>query len=553
MGDWLLLANAILLAVVLNQLAALYFFRLDLTEEKRFTIKAPTKELLAQLPEDVFVEVFLAGDLNPGFTRFQKAIAETLEEFRIYSRNRVKFVFTDPAQARSEQDRQEYFRYLAAKGVLPLPVFETKNGQRVEKIVFPGALISYAGQERGVMLFKANRSERPQEVLNQAIEGIEFELANAIQLLSADQVPTVGWVTGHDELDTLRSAGFRRALAEKYLVQDVSLARPGQLQAPAVLIVAKPRTAFSEGEKYHLDQFLMKGGRALFLLDRLEASMDSASREDYFAFPYELNLDDQLFRYGVRINPDLVQDRMAAPYPIVTSAVGGKPQITPMEWPFFPLVNVYANHPATRNMDAVVLRFASTVDTIRAAGVKKTPLLFTSPYARTLGAPVKVSVNDLRQAVQAEVFNQGPLPVGYLLEGTFTSLYKNRFAPKNVDPAGFREASVPTRMIVVADGDIARNEVNWRQGRAQPLGYDPVSEYTFANKDLLMNLVAYLVDAKGVINARTKEIKIRPLDKERINTERTYWQFLNLLLPWLLLVGVGVALAFWRKQNYSKF
>lgn len=551
--DGLLLANGIVLAVVLNQLAALYFFRIDLTEEKRYTIKEPTKQLLAQLPEEVFVEVFLAGDLNPGFTRFQKAIAETLEEFRIYSNNRVSFVFTDPTQARSEQDRQEYFRYLAGKGVLPLPVFETKDGQRVEKIVFPGALVSYGGQERGVMLFKANRAERPQEVLNQAIEGIEFELANAIQLLSADIVPTVGWVTGHEELDTLRSAGFRQALTEKYLVQDVSLSQPAHLQAPAVLILAKPRTAFSESEKFHLDQYLMRGGRALFLLDRLEASMDSASREDYFAFPYELNLDDQLFRYGVRINPDLLQDRMAAPYPIVTSALGGKPQITKMEWPFFPMVNLYADHPTTRNMDAVILKFASSLDTIRVAGVKKTPLLFTSPYARNLGAPVKVSVNDLRREGQAEDFNKGPFPVGYLLEGTFTSLYKNRFAPKDVNATGFKESSVPTRIIVLADGDIARNEVNWRQGRAQPLGYDPVAEYTFANKDLLMNLVAYLVDADGLINARNKEIKIRPLDTERIKTERTYWQVINLVLPVLALVGFGFVLAFWRKRKYSRF
>ncbi len=552
-GDWLLLANGLMLAVVLNQLASLYFFRIDLTEEKRFTIKAPTRALLTQLPDDVFVEVFLAGDLNPGFTRFQKAIAETLEEFRVYSNNRVKYVFTDPTQARSEQDRQEYFRYLAAKGVLPLPVFETRNGQRVEKIVFPGALISYGGQERGVMLFKANRAERPQEVLNQAIEGVEFELANAIQLLSADEVPTVGWVTGHGELDTLRSAGFRAALAEKYLVQDVSLMQPAHLQAPAVLVLAKPRTAFSEPEKYHLDQYIMTGGRALFLLDRLEASMDSASRQDYFAFPYELNLDDQLFRYGLRLNQDLIQDRMAAPYPIVTSVLGGKPQITKLSWPFFPLVNLYANHPATRNMDAVILKFASSLDTIRVAGVKKTPLLFTSPYARRLGAPVKVSVNDLRNEAPAEEFNQGPLPVGYLLEGTFTSLYKNRFAPRQVDPTGFQESSKPTRVIVLADGDIARNEINERQGRPQPLGYDPVAEYTFANKDLLMNLVAYLVDADGLINARNKEIKIRPLDTERIKNERTYWQVINLVLPLLVLVSVGFVLAFWRKRRYRTF
>jgi ABC-2 type transport system permease protein len=552
-GDLLVLVNALIVAIIINQVASFYFFRLDLTEEKRYTMKEPTRQLLQQLPDEVFVEVFLAGDLNPGFTRFQKAIAETLEEFRIFSDNRVKFIFTDPAQAKSDQDRQEYMRFLAAKGVLPLPVFETRDGQRIEKIVFPGALISFRGQERGVMLFKTNLTGRPQEVLNQAIEGIEYELANAIQLLTSDEIRTIGWVTGHEELDTLQSASFRAALTEKYLLQNVSLANPTDLKSPSVLIFAKPKTSFTETEKYYLDQYLMEGGRALFMLDRLEASMDSISREDYFAFPYELNLDDQLFKYGVRINQDLVQDRMAAPYPVVTSVVGGKPQIVKMEWPFFPLINLFADHPATRNMDAVILRFASTMDTIKAIGVKKTPILFTSPYSRKNAAPVRVDVNDLRNQAKADAFNEGSLPMGFLLEGTFTSLYKNRFAPKGVNPDGFKASSVPTRLIILADGDIARNEVNWRQGRAQPVGYDPVTEYTFSNKDLLMNLVSYLVDPNGLINARNNEIKLRPLDTERIKGERTYWQVLNLVLPMVLLIVFGILLMFWRKRRFTQF
>lgn len=548
-----MLFNGIALVVLLNCVASLHFFRMDLTEEKRYTIKPQTKELLNKLEDDVFIEVFLEGDLNSGFKRFQKSVRETLEEFRIYSHNKVKFIFTNPAQATGEKARNEFMNSLAAKGITPMNVIETENGQRVEKFVFPGALVSYDGFEQGVMLLKGNRAQNAQEVLNQSVEGTEYELANAIYKLSNNKRKKIGLLRGHGELDSLQIVGFNNALLEQYDVFKIDLAKKQKIENYQLLIIAKPKTEFSASDKYKLDQYLMHGGKILFLIDRLEANMDSASRDDYFAFPYHLNLDDQLFKYGVRINPDLIEDRVSGKYPIVVGKAGNRPQIMQLEWPFFPLVNQYATHPITRNLDASLTKFISSIDTVKAVGVKKTPLLFSSPYSRKMTAPVKVSVADLRKQLKDEKFNAGKIPLAYLLEGEFTSLYKNRFAPEGTDTSHFREKSLPTKIIVVADGDLARNDVNPRDGKPQALGFDPFTQYTFANQDLLLNMVAYLSDENGLINARNKEVKIRPLDKTKIKNEKSFWQTLNLAVPLVVLLAFGIVRSYFRKVKYARF
>jgi gliding-associated putative ABC transporter substrate-binding component GldG len=549
-GDLLLLANGLVLVILFNIIAAFYFFRIDLTEEKRYTIQPQTKAILKNLEEVVFVEVFLEGeDLNPEFRRFQKSIRETLEEFRIYSDNKIQYTFTDPLQAANEKARNEFIAELNSKGVSPRNVIETRDGQRVEKFVFPGALISYEGFETGVMLLKGSRAQN----INPSMEGIEFELANAIHKLSNVNRKRVGLLTGHGELDSLEFASFNNALLDQYDVFKVSLSRKGALTGYDLLIIAKPTQAFSNQDKYKLDQYLMRGGKILFLLDRLDADMNRASEEDYFAFPYDLNLDDQLFKYGIRINPDLIQDAVSGKYPVVVGGESNRPQIMQMDWPFFPLINQYAIHPITRNLDASLLKFVSSIDTVKATGVRKTPLLFSSQYSRKVTAPVKVGVNDLRKQMQEGSFDSGKIPVSYLLEGEFTSLYKNRFSPEGVDTTGFKEQSVLTKIIIVADGDLARNDVNPRDGNPQQLGLDPFTQYTFANQDLLLKMVAYLVEENGLIKARNKEIKVRPLDKEKIRSERSFWQVINLVLPMAALVIFGIVRAYWRKVKYTRF
>lgn len=552
-GDLLVLANGIIALVLINLLASQFFFRIDLTDEKRYSIHPSTRNMLSQLEDDVYVEVFLEGELNAGFRRFQKSIRETLEMFRIYSGNKVQYAFTDPATALSKKAQSEFMADLAAKGVQPTNVIDTRNGERVEKIIFPGAVVSYGGAEAGVMLLKGNKARTPEEEINQSIEGIEFEIANAIYKLTEEDPQVVGMLSGHGELEGGGASAFVEAVSELYVVREVGL-QDAALQSCEVLVIAKPTRRFSPLDKYRLDQYIMKGGKVLFLIDRLDASMDSTTQANYFAFPYETDLDDMLFRYGVRINPDLVQDRYASRYPVITGErQDGTPQINLMEWPFFPLINRFTEHPITHNLDRVWTRFVSSIDTVKAPGVKKTPLLFTSQYSRKLTAPVNVNINELRRNLSAEQFTESFVPVTYLLEGKFTSLYKNRFLPEGADEGSFNPESVATSLVVVSDGDVPRAEFNRRTGQPLPLGFDPFSNYTFANQDLLLNMIAYLVDENGLIRARNKEIRIRPLNREQIAQEKFKWQAINLGVPLVLLIAFGVLRAYWRKKRFANF
>jgi ABC-2 type transport system permease protein len=553
LGDLLLLANGLALIVLINVLASFTFFRLDLTEEKRFSIKPQTKALLETLEESVYIEVFLAGDLNPSFTRFQKSIREILEEFKVYSDGKVRFVFTDPNTAMGEKARNEFMQDLAARGVQPRNVIDNRDGQRIEKIIFPGALLSYDGFETGISLLKGNSAEGSEAVINQSIEGVEYEVANAIYKLSNTNRQRIGLVQGHGELDSLEVAALRVALQDQYDVEMPFLQGAEQLRQFDALLIAKPRTRFEERDKFLLDQYLMQGGKLMLLVDKLEASMDSASREDYYAFPYNLNLDDQLFKYGVRVNVDLVQDKASALYPVVTGTVGGKPQMQLLEWPFFPLVNRYAAHEITRNLDAVVTKFASSVDTVKAVGITKTPFLFSSQYSRSLMAPVRISINEVRTNSNPQSFDKPFLPMGYLLEGKFTSLYKNRFVPEGVKSQEILTESKVTKVIVVGDGDLARNEINVRTGQPTALGFDRFSNYTFANQELLLNAMAWLVNDNGLLTARTKEVKIRPLDKEKVKKERVKWQIINLAVPLLTIGLFGFVWAYVRKKRFAGF
>lgn len=553
-GDFLLLANAVVLVLLVNLVATRYFFRADLTEEKRYSIKPQTKDILRVLEDDVYIEVYLEGELNAGFRRFQKNIRETLDEFRVYAPGKIHVTFTDPQAAGSKQAQSEFMTDLAQRGIQPTNVVDTRDGQRVEKIIFPGAVIASGGMETGVMLLKGSTARTSDERINQSIETIEYELINALYTLTNTDRKRIGFLSGHGEADSLQVVSLYRDLGQVYEVErGVNLVTTPSLETYDALIMVRPVMAYTEQEKYRLDQYIMQGGKVMFLIDRLNARMDSASAEGYLALPYPENLDDQLFKYGVRINPDLVQDLQSARYPIVTGQTGGKPQMQMMEWPFFPLINRYADHPITRNLDAIVTRFVSSIDTVKAPGVKKTPLLFTSAQTRTVVAPVNISANALRQGVRPEDFSKDGVPVGYLLEGTFTSLYKNRFLPSGETKETFRDQSAPTRLVVLADADLAMNEVNPRSHQPQPLGFYPFTNYIFANRDLLMNAVAYMVDEQGLIQARSKQIKIRPLDREKVKQERVTWQILNLVLPLVLLTIFGVVRMYWRKKKFARF
>lgn len=540
--------------VVCLQLADRLSVRWDLTEEGRFSVSPATVALLSSLQEPLYVEVFLEGEMPSGFKRLRNSIDQILDQFAYYSDNMVVYSFTDPTVARSTKARNEYFKTLVDRGLQPTNLSYSEGGNKTEKLIFPGAIVSYFGKELPVTLLSGNQASGPEERLNQSIEGLEYELADVIRQLASDRRKNVGLILGHEEPDSLELAGLTAALMEKYNVFNVDLPdRQQDLSFYDAIVLPKPTTAFSESEKYKLDQYLVKGGNALFFIDALRVNMDSASGEGTFAFPYELGLDDMLFKYGVRINREYVQDVVCGNFPVVAGNMGDQPQIRMLPWPFFPIINNFGKHPITKNLDAVAMKFVSTIDSVRAVGITKTPLLMTSEYSMISQPPVKVSFNELQKNLDPKRFDDGSHAVAYLLEGKFSSVYKNRILPKGVDKSDFSEEGNAGKLMICADGDIIRNEFDLRSGDPLQLGASPYNQIQYANQDFVINTIDYMLNDAGVVAAKSKELKIRPLDKVKIAEEKLFWQVLNLAMPIMILVVFGVLRTIWRKRKYSNF
>ncbi len=537
--------------ILLNQLASGYFWRWDLTAEKRYSISDATKEMLKSLDDVVFVEVYLTGQLPSDFERFRKSIGETLEQFRAYGGRNIQYAFIDPIQAKGDKARNDAINHLGQMGIQPTNVMATEKGQRIEKLVFPGAAVFYNNQSVGVTLLKGDQGASSQQILNQSVESLEYELASVIQDLVLSDRKTIGLSKGHGELDSLEVAGLQAALRERYKTKSIFLDK--DLSTIDALILAKPIQPFSEQDIYHLDQYLMNGGKIIYLVDAVHVDADSVGGEGTTAIPLELNLTDLFFQYGIRINPNLVLDMNSAFYPAIVGQMGNQPQIRPLPWPFFPLINQFAKHPIVRNIDAVSMKYASTIDTVKADGINKVPLLMTSQYSRLNQVPSLVSLNMMREELRPELFTISHVPVGYLLEGKFTSLYNNRFLPSFANSSTFKKESLPTKIVVVADGDVARNEVSRQNGRPYPLGFDPVLQTTLGNKDFILNALSYLLNDQGLILARNKEVAIRPLDKFKVDDQRLFWQTINLGIPILLIIIFGLFKVYLRKKRYTGF
>lgn len=548
----LLLAGLLLL----NFLGSLYFFRVDLTEEKRYTMSGATKALLEKLPQPVTVTVYLDGDFPPAFRRLQQAVRETLNEMQVYGGANLHYVFIDPAAAGTEKARNDFYQSLLKKGLRPTNLGANENGKRVEKIIFPWATVSAGGNEQNVLLLRGNQAAPSDVRLNQSIESLEYELASVIRKLSPGQRKRIGVVEGHGELTNAEAGDIISSLSQYYDVFRVNLARtrPQDLRTLSAVVVAKPATAYTEPEKFKLDQFITQGGHALFFVDAMRVNLDSANRGGMLSFPLQLNLEDLLFKYGVRVNPDLVLDLNSGVIPLVTGTEGDKPKVEPMPWQFYPLVNNFSPHPITRNLDAVYTKFVSSLDTVKAVGIRKTPLLFTSRYTRVLPAPVPINLNDARLPPEQKLYTSKFKPVGFLLEGQFRSLYANRAEPGTTRFQPERAPNArPSKVLVISDGDFVRNDVDPKTGRPFRLGFDRLANTEFANRELALNAVDYMLDETGLIAVRGKQITLRPLDKLRVAQERRRWQLLNLGAPLVLLGLFGAVRAWRRRQRYARF
>jgi len=540
--------------LLVNFLGQQFFFRLDLTEEKRYTMSAATRQLLTNLKQPITVTVYLDGDFPPAFRRLQQSVRETLNEMQVYGGSNLKYVFIDPSAAATEKARNEYYQSLFKKGLAPTNLGVNENGKRVEKIIFPWATVSAGGKEQQVLLLRGNQAAPSDVRLNQSIEGLEYELASAIRKLSPGKRKLIGVVEGHGELSNAEAGDLIGSLGQFYDVYRVDLSKVRDLRALNAVIVAKPATAYSEAEKFKLDQFITQGGNALFFVDAMRVNLDSAARSGMLSFPQPVGLDDLLFKYGVRVNADLVLDLNSGVIPLVTGVEGNKPKVEPMPWQFYPLINNFSTHPITRNLDAVYTKFVSTIDTVKATGIHKTPLFFTSRYSRVLPSPVPVNLNDARLPPDQKLYKDKFKPVGYLLEGQFRSLYANRAQPGTTQfqPATSPQAK-PAKVLVVSDGDFVRSELDPKTGRPFRLGFDRLANTEFANRELVLNAVDYMLDETGLISVRGKQITLRPLDKLKIIEQRRSWQLINLIAPLVLLGLFGAVRAWRRKQRYARF
>ncbi|MFN4147751.1 MAG: gliding motility-associated ABC transporter substrate-binding protein GldG, partial [Runella sp.] len=413
----------------LNLLVSFIPFRWDLTEEKRYTISEATKHLLENLDGQVVVKVYLSGDFPAGFERLERAIEETLASFSVYAGTNLAYRFIEPKDPKLQEE-------LVEKGLIPTNLFANEDGKRTERLVFPGGFLFYDGGLFAVKLLKGNKTTgiSPEEQLNQSYENIEFELASAIKHLTQKKRARIGILVGHTQVPPPRFSDLLANLQQRYdLYFDIQ--NPDTWENGDLLLIPKPDTPFSEEEKYRLDQFVMRGGKLLLFADG--ARVDSVSLEGTFAKPVSHNLDDLLFKYGCRINQNLIKDLNCALIPLNVGNMGDAPQIKPMPWRFFPLINHFGKHPVVRNLDAIYTRFVSSIDTIATSGVKKTPLLYTSRYTKLLKTPALVAYNEARQQPDPTEYNAGEQIVGVLLEGSFSSLFNNRLLPNDPRTATF--------------------------------------------------------------------------------------------------------------------
>jgi ABC-2 type transport system permease protein len=547
-----------LILILANVVSYHFYRRFDLTKEKRHTLSNATRDLLRNLDDEVFIKVFLEGAFPAGFKRLRNATFDMLTEFRIASKNKIHFTFEDPFEGKNERDKKEIYDQLISKGLYPTNLRVSSDNQYYSKIIFPGALVRYRNREMPLQLLENQIGLGPQEVLNNSIELLEYKIANKIKKITQHTKPIIAFSEGQGELRDEEMADIKRTLEElQYQVLRLNL--KNVLTIPprySLLVIAKPTEPFREQEKFKIDQFVMNGGSVLWLLDAVNIEMDSLrSKEFYLAMKRELNLDDQLFRYGARVNPFLVQDLQCNKIPLVVGMLGNQPQTELFPWYYFPILMGNNNHAIVRNLDAIQSQYIGTVDTIRASGISKTFLLTTSQYSKALMAPVRVHFSMLKEPPNPATFNKKHLPVSVLLEGTFPSVFKNRLAPETkhiLDSLNipFLEKSSYAKMIIVADGDIIRNEISSR-GAIMPLGFYGITEQTFANKDFILNCIEYLSDDTQLIETRNKEIRLRLLDRQKIQKEKLFWQTLNLGLPLLLIIIAGLIYNFIRKKKYT--
>lgn len=555
--DLFTLLLSFLIIISVNIISSYVYTRFDLTTEKRYTLSNATKEFIKNLDDVVYVKVYLEGDFPAGFKRLRNATREMLDEFKAYANDNIEYEFIDPSTSPDQKERNQLYRQLANKGLQPTNLEERGKEETSQKIIFPGAIFTYKGKEVPLQLLKSSMGSSSEEMLNNSIQGLEYEMANTIRELTINIKSKIGFLRGHGELSDIEVADITRSLSEFYEVDTVSIqGRLNSLRNFKAIIIAKPSSAFDEKkDKFILDQYIMNGGKILWLIDPMSASMDSLIKSNTsISVNLPLNLEDQLFKYGARINSDIILDLQCAPIPIITGYTGNQPQQSLLPWYFFPLIVPTSNHPIVNNLNAIKCEFVSSIDTVAVKNVTKTILLTTSKYTKLLYSPVRIGLSAVKEQPKLNQYNKPNRTVALLLEGKFTSVFTNRILPsiREDKSINFKEESVPTKMIVISDGDIIKNQIHKSSGNIFPLGYDRYTGQTYGNKNFILNCIDYLCDESGLIGVRSKELKLRLLNNTKIDENKYKWQIIGVSLPILLIIFFGLIYHFIRKRKYIK-
>jgi ABC-2 type transport system permease protein len=540
--------------------SSLIRLRLDLTEDKRYTLSDPTLKVLSSIKNDIYIQVYLDGEMPIPLKRLKRSVREMLDEFRIASGRKIDYEFINPAESSNVQQRNAQFQVLENKGLNPVDIRAgDAEGGSTQKRIYPGMIVNYNGIEVPVNFLKNNPSIPYEQNILHSVEGLEYEMIQTIATLSSDTIYKVAFIEGHDEIPEIETADITINLAKFFTIdRGIIGGKPGILDNYAAIVIAGPEKEFNESDKLVLDQYIMNGGRVMWLFDEVAVNSDSLVFGETVGLYRPLNIEDQLFRYGARVNPAIVQDLECMKIRLTVMSGGTRQQVVPASWVYYPLLNPAANHPITRNLNRVKGEFINYIDTVGLdPTIRKTILLTTSNFSRTLSPPIMISLKEAELNPDKKDFNKSNLPVAVLLEGVFPSAFKNRMISNLTNDRNLKvkTESSKTKMIVIADADIIRNEVR-RVGLEEtpyPLGLDKYTGEIFGNRDFLINCLNYLVADNGIMELRSRELKLRLLNSAKIKAEKFKWQLINIAGPIILVIIAGLLYSYFRRRNYTRY
>ncbi len=551
--------SVFLLAIFLVILSFFFFFRIDLTSDNRYSISPLTKELMRNTDEVLSITLYLDGELNPGFQRLKKSTVELVDELDVFAQKNIDFRIINPSEASSNEDREKKYAELAALGMSPTAIYERdEEGKAIQKIVFPWVKISSKNKTVYVNLLKNIRGFSGEENLNISIENLEFELTDGIRRVLKTTVSKIAFIEGHGELNEAETFSISKALSRYFQIDRGVIATDAAILNPyKAIIIARPTTPFSEKDKFIIDQYIMQGGNVLWLIDGVRIARENLSTSGLSpAMELDLNLSDQLFKYGIRINATILQDVQCAQIPVNIAPKGEKPQFEPSPWFFAPLLLTSYQHPITKNITEVRSEFTSSLEIVgENKNIRTALLLATSDNTHALATPATIDLGAMPNPRDKNYFNQAYMPVAVLLEGKFRSNFENRLLPEGLTGiSAVRSESLASKQIVIADGDIIRNETNGiaSDSTTLPLGFDRFMNQQFGNIEFIQNAVLYLADDPRWLELRSRSLKLRLLNKRLVADEKLFWQITTVITPLLFLIMAGFAYQIRRKRKYTK-